>query len=343
MEFEKASKYILGRIEKELPSFKLEGPIISSGFLGNKFWRNAHAETIIPSIFRKINISYQRERFTLADSDFIDLDWVKENKPNLIILFHGLEGSSQSQYIKGFVNTFSKQNFDCCAVNFRSCSGQNNKLLRSYHSGASEDMHEVISHVLATNHYQRIYLVGFSLGGNVLLKYLGENKFQISPLVQAAIAFSVPIDLSAGATKLAQLSNGLYMRIFLNSLNTKLKEKAKVFPGKLDIADLDKIKTFQEWDNRFTAPINGFEDAADYYQKSSSKQYLKNIVIPTLLVNALNDPFLPSACFPVEAEISQSVIFESPSYGGHCGFAIDWPNGNYYSEQRALQFFLNKT
>lgn len=315
-------------------------PVLPASFSGNKYWKNAHAETILPGLFRKLTIPYKRERMQLPDSDFIDLDWIKQNNTNLILLFHGLEGSSQSQYIKGFVNTFSKQNFDCCAVNFRSCSGENNNLLQSYHSGASADIHEVIAHVLANNNYKKIFLVGFSLGGNVLLKYLGESKFPISPLVHAAIAFSVPMDLGGGALKLAKLSNKIYMRIFLESLNIKIKEKARLYPNELGVSALNKIKTFYDWDTQFTAPIHGFKDAPDYYQKSSSKQFLKGIEIPTLIINAQNDPFLPESCFPAENELSKSVYFESPAYGGHCGFAFDLPNGNYYSEQRALEFFL---
>ncbi len=316
-------------------------PIVSSEFLGNKFTRNAHLETALPGLFRRLSIPYQRERLPLNDGDFIDLDWHKVGSKKLLVLFHGLEGSSQSQYIKGFVKKFSANQFDCCAVNFRSCSGEMNHLLRSYHSGVSADVNEVIQYVKKQHCYSEIYLSGFSLGGNVLLKYLGENQFEIPPEVKAAAAFSVPIDLASSSKKLASKSNYLYMQMFLSGLNKKLILKDKMFPGLLNLNGLNQIRTFGEWDSRFTAPLHGFKDAADYYQKVSSKQFLKNIQVPTLLLNALNDPFLSPECFPEEKDLSGQLTFERVNYGGHCGFSYALPNGTYYSEQRALHFFLN--
>ncbi len=316
-------------------------PIVNSEFLGNKFSRNAHVETALPGLFRKLNVVYQRERIVLYDGDFIDLDWNKVGEKKLLILFHGLEGSSQSQYIKGFVNKFSANQFDCCAVNFRSCSGEMNHSLGSYHSGVSADMHEVIQYILKQNCYTEIYLSGFSLGGNVLLKYLGENQFKIPTEIKAAAAFSVPIDLATSAKKLEDFSNYFYMQMFLSGLCKKIIIKDKLFPGKLNLEGLNRIRTFAEWDNRFTAPLHGFKDAADYYQKVSSKQFLKNIQVPTLLLNAHNDPFLSPECFPEEKDLSPQITYERVNYGGHCGFSFALPNGNYYSEQRALHFFLN--
>ena len=151
-------------------------PVINSSFSGNRFCNNGHAETIIPALFRKVEIAYKRERMTLADGDFIDLDWQKKGSKKVLVLFHGLEGSSQSQYIKGFSRFFYDKGFDTCAVNFRSCSGEINKLLRSYNSGVSDDIEEVLFHVSKNNLYDEMYLCGFSLGGNALLKYLGEQS-----------------------------------------------------------------------------------------------------------------------------------------------------------------------
>ncbi|MDP1727534.1 MAG: alpha/beta fold hydrolase [Bacteroidota bacterium] len=315
-------------------------PLINSAFAGNSFSTNAHLETLTPALFRKVLVKYKRERLNLEDGDFMDLDWVQQNNKKLLVMFHGLEGSSESQYMKGFALHFGKQQYDICAVNFRSCSGEHNRLLKSYHNGSTPDIHEVLQHISKTNNYQVINLAGFSLGGNVLLKYLGDGVFNLNPKIKSAVVFSVPIDLAGCTKQLAKFSNKVYMLGFLDSLNHKLKEKAALFPGSLNLSGLSKIKTFTEWDNRFTAPIHGFKDAADYYRQCSSKQFLKNIKIPTLLVNAKNDPFLSKECYlSPEDEISPVLHFESPKCGGHVGFSLNLPNGNYYSEARASHFF----
>ncbi|MBC7382136.1 MAG: alpha/beta fold hydrolase [Bacteroidia bacterium] len=315
-------------------------PYIESSFTGNKFILNGHLETIIPSLFRKVHIIYKRERLNLADGDFIDLDWIKQEHKKLVVLFHGLEGSSQSQYIKGFAKYFSERHYDICAVNFRSCSGEPNLLMKSYHSGVTADIQEVISHIHLHTSYTSINLIGFSLGGNVLLKYLGDGIFEHDLEIKAAAAFSVPIDLAGAAIKLARFSNKLYMRQFLKTMTRKLEMKSLQFNGSINIKKLQKITTFEEWDTMFTAPINGFTDAADYYAKCNSKQFLKNIKIPTLLVNALNDPFLSQSCYPSPfLETGQNLFFESPAGGGHVGFMKGLPHENYYSEERAFQFF----
>ncbi len=316
-------------------------PLQSSHFKGNSFSRNGHVETILPGAFRKIYIPWQRETVQLTDSDFIHLDWIKAKQPKLLFLLHGLEGSSQSQYIKGFAKYFSEKGFDICAMNFRSCSGEVNKLLRSYHSGATEDLNEVLSHVLQTNSYAEVYLSGFSLGGNLLLRYLGENKYPIPPQVKRACAFSVPVDLKAGSKKMESLDNSLYMRMFLKSLNQKLRVKAAMFPGQIDLSGLTSIRTFHEWDDRFTAPLHGFKGCDDYYQSCSSLFVLNQIKVPTLLVNAQNDPFLAESCFPSTNYLGECLLLETPLYGGHCGFSYRFPNGSYYSEERAFHFFSN--
>ncbi|MBJ7428232.1 MAG: alpha/beta fold hydrolase, partial [Bacteroidia bacterium] len=179
-------------------------PIINSTFKGNKWIKNKHLETILPALFRKVSVPYQRERLELADGDFMDLDWIQNNNDYLLLLFHGLEGSSQSQYIKGFAKHFSTQNFDICVVNFRSCSGENNRLITSYHSGKSDDIQTIINHIISNNSYKNIALGGFSLGGNVLLKYLGENGNKIPDAIKVAFAFSVPVDLAASSKVLSQ-------------------------------------------------------------------------------------------------------------------------------------------
>ena len=315
-------------------------PIIQSKFTGNRLLKNGHAETIIPALFRKVPIAYNRERVILQDGDFIDVDWQKQGSKKVLVLFHGLEGSSQSQYIKGFSRFFYSQGYDTCAVNFRSCSGEINKLLRSYNSGVSDDIAEVLSHVSKANLYNEMYLCGFSLGGNALLKFLGEQSNNASSLIKKAAAFSVPIDLAASSKVLASQANKLYMQRFLNSLNAKMKQKAMMFPGTIDVMGIEKIKTFGEWDSKFTAPIHGYRDSADYYAKCNALQFLPHIGIPTLLVNAQNDPFLSESCFAYnEAKGNSQFHFEAPKYGGHVGFSMALPNGNYWSEKKCFDFF----
>lgn len=314
-------------------------PFIQSKHIGNKWNKNKHLETILPALFRKVNVKYTRERLELADGDFIDLDWINNGNKNILILFHGLEGSSQSQYIKGFAKHFSNHYFDVCAVNFRSCSGENNRLLTSYHMGQSNDINLIVEHILKQKRCDKIVLGGFSLGGNVLLKYLGENANQLHQKIKCAFTFSVPIDLAASSHVLSNNFNKPYMINFLKSLNKKIIEKSKHFPNQVDISGIEKIKTFSEWDAKYTAKLHGFKSAHDYYSKCNSLQFLYKITIPTLLVNALNDPFLTKTCFPIElAKKHDYLHLETPKKGGHVGFSMNGIHGNYYSEIRALEF-----
>lgn len=317
-------------------------PYLISKFNGNKWNKNKHLETIIPALFRNIPINYTRERLELMDGDFIDLDWKKNNQKNLLILFHGLEGSSNSQYMKGFAKYFKNNGFDICAVNFRGCSGELNRLLSSYHMGISSDIKTVIEHININNSYTNIVLGGFSLGGNVLLKYLGEQNENIDTKISCAFAFSVPIELDSSSKVLSKNWNKPYMIRFLKTLNKKMIAKAIQFPNAIDVKKIHKINNFHDWDTQFTAKMNGFLDAKDYYQKCNSLQFLPNIIIPTLLVNALNDPFLSKKCFPIEfAKNHRFFYLETPKYGGHVGFSINKINGLYYSEMRALEFVSN--
>ena len=317
-------------------------PFIQSNYKGNRWNKNKHLETMLPALFRKVSVSYKRERVELADGDFIDLDWVCSGNQTLLILFHGLEGSSQSQYIKGFVKHFSNRHFDVCVMNFRSCSGENNRLFSSYHMGKSDDVNLIIEHILNQNNYKHLVLGGFSLGGNVLLKYLGENANHLSNKIKCAFAFSVPIDLASSSKVLSNKFNRPYMFNFLKSLNKKIMEKSKAFPNQLDIKGIERLKTFEEWDSRVTAKMHGFKNAQDYYNKCNSLQFLPSITLPTLLVNALNDPFLTKSCFPIDlAKKHEFLHLETPKKGGHVGFSMNGIQGNYYSEIRAFEFVSN--
>jgi predicted alpha/beta-fold hydrolase len=304
---------------------------------------NGHVQTIVPSLWRSVpEVQYQRERVETADGDFLDLDWSRQPRgraATLVIVSHGLEGDAGRPYVRGMVRAMNKAGFDALAWNYRSCSGEMNRLLRSYHLGDTADLGFVVRHAIAQGHYQRVYLTGFSAGGNVTLKYLGEKPAQVPAQVERAAVFSVPTDLKSSSYQISRPQNRVYLRRFLKSLRLKMRQKAELLPGQVDVSDLDLLRDFPQFDDRFTAPMHGFKSADDYYESSSSGRYLAGIRIPTLLVNAENDPFLAPSCFPREvAAQSQFVFLETPAAGGHVGFPEGKPDGEYYSERRAVEF-----
>lgn len=301
---------------------------------------NGHIQTVFSSLFRKVeNPSYDRERIDTEDGDFLDLDWARDGNRRVAIVSHGLEGSSGRNYVTGMVRALKKGGWDSVAWNFRSCSGETNRLLKMYHSGASYDLAAVVEHVAGKNQYDEIALIGFSMGGNITLVHLGEEGEKINPLVKKAVTFSVPCDLKGSSVELKRLSRKIYMIRFLRTLKGKVEEKARLNPGKVDLKDLNKITDFKGFDDQFTAPFHGFKDALDYWEKCSSKQFIPNIKVPTLIVNAKNDPFLSNSCFPFEeAENNECVTLETPESGGHVGFVSFNRENIYWSEERAVSF-----
>ncbi|HTH56264.1 MAG TPA: alpha/beta fold hydrolase [Cyclobacteriaceae bacterium] len=250
-----------------------------------------------------------------------------------MIVSHGLEGNSHRAYVKGMAKAFSENGFDVIAWNFRGCSGEMNKSLRFYHSGATDDLSFVVDHALSKS-YRSVFLVGFSLGGNLTLKFAGEKP--VDPRVKGIAVFSVPLNLYTSCIQISRKSNWIYSNRFLNHLKKKIKTKAKLMQG-LDVTNIDHIKTLIDFDDRYTAPLHGFGSAIDYYTKCSAIHFLQGIQTPTLVVNAKNDPFLSPECFP--QLVSNSVVkMEFPDRGGHVGFASFQRNGLYWSEQRALEF-----
>lgn len=301
------------------------------------FLFNAHLETIFPSLTRRVkNIRYQRERINTSDDDFLDLDWVNQNSRKVVIISHGLEGNSTRGYIQGMARAFFDEGFDALAWNYRSCSDEINRQRRFYHSGATDDLDTVIHHVINQKQYDEVYLIGFSLGGNITLKYLGER--QPDPIIKKAVAISVPLNLHTSCEKISLPSNWVYSNRFLKSLKKKIKAKA-VFRNDIDLTNIDKLKTLREFDDAYTAPIHGFKDAIHYYNECSSIRFVKNITIPTLIINAKNDPFLSDDCYPFELlKDHPYVTFECPERGGHVGFIQLGKNGLYWSEARATAF-----
>jgi predicted alpha/beta-fold hydrolase len=301
---------------------------------------NGHIQTIYPTLFRKVRgVRYERRRIETPDDDFLDLDWSGAGSERVAIVAHGLEGNSQRSYTLGMVRALNRNDWDAIAWNMRGCSGEPNRKTRFYHSGASEDLHAVIQHVLDNESYVKIGLVGFSLGGNLTLKYLGERGRQVDPAIVGAAVCSVPCDLRSGVSKMAGFAGRIYMIRFLRMLHEKIKAKNRILGERIDDTDYHRIKTFKDFDDRYTAPMHGFRDAEDYWRQASSKQFLTNIAIPTLLVNARNDPFLAEECYPVEeATANPNFYLEMPPSGGHVGFISFNPEGEYGFESRAVSF-----
>jgi len=300
---------------------------------------NGHLQTIIPGVFRKVkNVSYQRERLELDDGDFLDLDWIFNESKNLVILSHGLEGSSDRQYILGAAKLFSQNNWDVLAWNCRSCSGEMNRTERLYHHGDVEDIGTVITHASQRNDYANVLLIGYSMGGAMTLNYLGKNGKNIPSNIKGATAFSTPCDLKEGADILNKTSNIVYRKRFLNNLKRKIIFKEKEFPGRVDLKKLEEIKVWRDFDEHFSAPLNNYKNADEFYYNSSARNFMKNIQVPTLLVNALNDPILTPGCSPHDiAKINTNITIENPKLGGHCGFMIKGEEFAW-SEHRALEF-----
>jgi len=307
------------------------------------FWLpNGHLQTIYPALFRKISgVVYQRERIVTPDQDFLDLDWSFSSgkSQKLVILSHGLEGNSNKQYIVGMVKLLNQNGFDCLAWNFRSCSGEMNRTSGFYHSGATDDLDLIVEKGISKG-YAEIYLMGFSLGGNLTLKYLGENSRKRSACIKKAVVFSVPMDLKACSLSIIKRENRVYMHRFLNTLRPKVTEKSRLFPDSISLEKDHLVKTLYDFDDIYTAPLHGFSDASHYYEQCSSQFFVQNIEIPTLIINADNDPIVPGSSLPLDLIAAlENVHLELSSHGGHCGFRpANVTDGVYWSERKALNF-----
>lgn len=309
-----------------------------STYPGPPFYQfNGHLQTILAA-FRQVDLSYERERIDLADGDFLDLDWVDRGSRKLVVLSHGLEGSSDRYYMKGMARIFAEQGWDVLAWNCRSCSGELNRCRRLYHHGEIEDISIVVDHALRTKDYTDITLIGFSMGGSITLKYLGSRPEDVPDAVSRGIAFSTPCNIEASARALEQPGNWLYRNRFLKSLRVKVEAKAAQFPDLVDLSAFDRIRVWRDFDEYFSAPMNGFSSAAEFYHQASAENFMADIRVPVLLVNAWNDPILPPDCTPVELCVQHPTIFlETPDAGGHVGFALS-RREHTWSEIRSLEF-----
>ena len=293
-------------------------------------------------------LAHRRERLWLADGDFLDLDWhgpLATTTP-LVVVLHGLTGSSTSHYVIGLQRALAAQGWASVAVNWRGCSGEPNLLPRSYHSGASEDLAEVIAHLRTQRPQAPLYAVGYSLGGNVLLKHLGEAG--TASQLQAAVAVSVPFRLDQCADRIGQGFSKVYQAHFMREMLAYIKNKQRQFQhdGREDglaalaaLGSLENMRTFWDFDGRVTAPLNGFTDAEDYYRRASSRYFLGEIRTPTLLIQAADDPFVFSHSLPQAQELSACTQFELQAKGGHVGFVDgSFRQPGYYLERRIPQW-----
>ena len=321
-----------------------EGMAQSSVPFKPAWWcRGRHLQTIWGAVIRPTpQVVLRRERWETPDGDFLDLDRL-DGSPGMpiLIVLHGLESSSRAKQVLGLLKEAQRRGWEGLALNFRSCSGEPNRLRRSYHAGETSDLHWVIQRVVEKNPGRPIFCVGFSLGGNVLLKYLGEQGEGVPEQVRAAAAISAPFDLEVSAHALERGFSRLYMRRLVASLRQKTLAKLKIYPDLVDRRRLDSARTLGEFDDAVTAPVHGFKSAVDYWTACSSKSFLVGIRRPTLLINARDDPFLPEAALPVRVISENSFLTaEFPQTGGHVGFlAGAWPGFPVpWAEIRAIRF-----
>ncbi|MBY5981668.1 hydrolase [Ferrimonas balearica] len=311
----------------------------------SRWWRNRHLQTIWPLLTKpRRRPPLTRQRIELDDGDFIDLDWLWRPKPEqpILLILHGLEGSADSHYIRRLLLDCHTEGRAAVVMHQRSCSGEPNRLPRSYHSGETQDLGTVLATLSQAHPGHEIHAVGYSLGGNVLTKYLGEQGRD--SLIHRAAVVSAPLDLARCAEAMSQG----FARVYQNHLVSRLKQKtaAKLAgPGLGDLplaaTELEKLNTFYHFDDAVTAPLHGFAGAEDYYQRASGKGFLANITVPTLLLHALDDPFMTHDVVPPVEQISPSVQLELCDYGGHVGFIEGgWPWApRFYLERRLLHHF----
>jgi len=309
--------------------------------------KNRHIQTTYASLFRKVPpLTIEREKFSLSDGDFVEAFWHKitthTNTTPIVILFHGLTGSFESPYIQGAMSALDRAGFSSVLMHFRGCSGEDNLKARSYHSGDTGDATEFLQSIKQRYPHAKLFGVGYSLGANMLLKLLGEQKEHT--LLSAAVAVSAPMLLDVCADKMNRGFSRFYQKLLLKDLQQALEKKydrhdmQKLIGLKRE--DIKKLKDFWEFDEVYTAKINGFSSAQDYYTKSSSKQYLQSIAVPTLIIHAKDDPFMTQEVIPKAEEVSDFVELEISENGGHVGFVTgSLLKPKYWLDERIVTFF----
>ncbi len=301
-----------------------------------------HLQTIYPYFaLRQRPPAYRRERWETPDADFIDIDWLDglQDAP-LVVLFHGLEGCSRSHYASAIMHGVARRGWRGAVAHFRGCSGEPNRLPRAYHSGDADEIGWILRRLREAAPDTSLFAAGVSLGGNALLKWLAREGVSAGAVATAAAAVSAPVDLTTAGDRLGRGLNQVYGRQFLRTLRAKSLEKLSRFPGIYDGDAVRNASTLRAFDNLVTAPLHGFRDTDDYWRRASSKPDLVNIAIPTLLLHAGNDPFLPGCYLPVPAQLPRNLEVEIPECGGHVGFASGpFPGNLNWLPQRLIDYF----
>jgi predicted alpha/beta-fold hydrolase len=305
-----------------------------------------HLQTIYPYfLLRRRAPRYRRERWETPDGDFIDLDWMDERDDDapLVVLFHGLEGGSGSHYATALMRAAARRHWRGVVIHFRGCSGEPNRMPRAYHSGDADEIAWILQRLRALNPTTPLFAAGVSLGGNALLKWLGREQASARGVIDAAAAVSAPVDLMTAGDLLGTGVNRLYGLHFLHTLRRKSLAKLKRFPALYDANTVQNARTLRQFDNVVTAPLHGYRDTDDYWTRASSKPDLRHIQVPTLIVHARNDPFLPGRYLPTPSEVSASVTLDFPRGGGHTGVASGpFPGKLDWQPERLLDFFSEK-
>ena len=303
--------------------------------------RNPHLQTLWPVFFRRrLRPQLRRERLELPDGDFVDLDWTLNASGPIVIILHGLEGSSRSHYARGMLTSLPQHGMRAVVMHFRGCSGEPNRLARAYHSGDTGDIDFLVRTLRAREPNTPLAAIGYSLGGNALLKWLGEAGAGALAHLLAAATVSAPLDLMAAGAALGQGPNRIYTRMFLSTLRRKSLDKLARYPGLFDRDRVLRARTLRQFDDVFTAPLHGYRDTDDYWTRASSGPGLISVRLPTLVLNAKNDPFLPGRHLPGARQVSPTVQLEQPMEGGHAGFVGGAFPGNLdWLPQRLLAFF----
>lgn len=302
-----------------------------------------HAQTILAAKLTPCpRVKYRRERWTTPDEDFIDVDFVDSPSPTapIVVMFHGLEGSSRSHYAQALMHTLQRHGWMGAIPHFRGCSGEANRTRRAYHSGDAAEIDWIMHRFQAQYPNRKLYVAGISLGGNALLRWLGESSRQAQFVTRAA-AVSAPLDLMAGGHALSRgFNHTVYTRLFLHTLKKKTLRKTQQHPGLVNAQALRRARDLYEFDNLYTAPVHGYLNTEDYWQRASAKTVLRQIQVPTLILNARNDPFLPAQHLPHAHEVAPCVRLEQPDEGGHVGFVTGaFPGRLNWLPQRLLHFF----
>lgn len=309
-------------------------PLAPRPFVAAWWCRGPHLQTLWPVFARrKLQVVRRRERLELPDGDFLDLDWTTGNAGPIVLILHGLEGSSESHYARGLLHALHRRGWRGVVMHHRGCSGEPNRLARSYHSGETGDVAQVVAELRRREPATPLAVVGYSLGGNVLLKWLGETGAQ--PVV-AAVAVSVPFLLDRCSARMQRGFSRVYQWELLRRLRRSVAAKRRRVALPLRIADLSRLRTFREFDDHVTAPLHGFRDADHYYGAASSRGWLAGIRVPTLVIQAVDDPFMYPDALPQRGELSATVEFDLCAHGGHVGFiggCAPW-RASYWLDER---------